>query len=112
MWPKRHFRARVEVRSAENGGRRSALNLYSYRPDLSFSVDKRAYYGAHAIPEGQEQPCDVWIEPGATFDSDFWIRSAAVQIMARLLIGSEFKVMEGGRAVGDGIVTEIYRIDD
>jgi hypothetical protein len=113
MPPKPHFRAHVKVRPTEEGGRRSAFTLYRYRPDLSFAVDNRCYYGAHAIRQNEDQEGhEVWIAPGEEFDTDFWIRSAASQIMSRLEVGSHFRMMEGPVPVGDGTVTRIYRTDE
>jgi hypothetical protein len=114
MVPKPHFKAHIQLRTSENGGRGTDLDLARYRPDLSFEADDRWYYGAHPMLEHGIPPpaSDVWVSPGGEFDTYFWIRSAATEIMPRLAVGSRFRVMEGGRAVADGVVIEIVRTDE
>jgi translation elongation factor EF-Tu-like GTPase len=109
MISKAHFKAHVKLRTPENGGRHSDLDLAHYRPNLSFEADDRWYYGAHPTLEDGSLPptSDVWLSPGDKFDAYFWIRSAAPEILPRLKVGSRFRVMEGGRAVADGEVSEI-----
>jgi hypothetical protein len=109
MIPKPHFKARVKLRSIENGGRDSDLDLSRYRPNLSFSADDRWYYGAHpTLEDGSLPPASgAWLHPGDEFDTYFWIRSAATEILSRLTVGSRFRVMEGGRAVADGLVIQL-----
>jgi translation elongation factor EF-Tu-like GTPase len=113
MGARPHFRAHVRVRSKDEGGRRGALDLSRYRPDLSFAVDNTVYYGGQPTSEaeGEDLP-NAWIAPGEEFDADFQIRFAASQIMSRLEVGSQFRMMEGHHPTGDGAVTRIYRTDD
>lgn len=108
MQPKAHFRARVTLKTAEDGGRESALRLRNYRPDVSFEADDRAYYGVHFVPgRDSDALLDAWISPGQAFEADFLLRAPEL-IMPRLRVGSLFRMMEGGRAVGNGVITLIY----
>jgi hypothetical protein len=45
--------------------------------------------------------------PGQGFEVGFFLR-APEDIMPRLRVGSLFRMMEGGRAVGNGVITLIY----
>jgi hypothetical protein len=107
--PAPHFEAHIRFRTTEEG-RRSPIRLSGYRPDLSFAVDQRCLYGAHFVSEhGFEKFGDRWVQPGEEIDLDFWVRSAAADIMPLLTVGSTFRMMEGSHAVADGVITRIYR---
>lgn len=112
MGSRPHFRAHVRLRPTDEGGRRGAIDLSRYRPDLSFAVDDKVQFGTHPARKADDESRDVWIAPGQEFDADFQIRSAASQIMSRLEVGSQFRMLEGHHPTGDGTVTQIHRTDD
>jgi hypothetical protein len=105
------FRARVAVRTPEQGGRAHPIN-WGYRPDLVFEADRSQFYGAGFV---SEEKSDSWaIAPGETREIDFYIRvpEAAARVVPRLQIGSAFTMNEGHRAVADCVITHIYCLDD
>lgn len=104
-----HFRATVTARTPEQGGRKHPIN-WGYRPDLVFQADSKNYYGAVFATE--ELADAKAVAPGEAQDIDFYIRTAASEIMPRLEIGSTFTMNEGTRSVADCVITRIYRLDD
>lgn len=97
----------------KRGGRERWLQLAKYRPDLSFDVDPSPYYGALPIPEMRDTDFDeIIVNPGETCETAFWLRSPASWMIPRVQVGSTFRVMEGGRAVANGVITDLYQAGD
>ena len=102
-----HFAARIRLRRPSEGGRKTGADLRLYRPDIPFQVeDEPVFFGAHFSPDAG------WLEPGETKELDIQIRNVASAFMAHVARGTKFLLVEGPKAVADGEVTVVYRIDD
>src|SRR5699024_10482254 len=94
--PHTKFKAEVYVLSKDEGGRHTPF-FSNYRPQFYFRTTDVT--GVVTLPEGTEM-----VMPGDTVEMEVeLISSIAIEDSTR------FSIREGGRTVGSGVVTEIYK---
>lgn len=103
---KPHFTAKITLRTAEQGGRKTPADLSIYRPDAKFPFGSVYVYGVHFNHDAG------WLEPGESTEVEIQIRSSASEAMCRISVGTTFLLVEGSKPVADCEVTGIYRADD
>ena len=94
--PHTKFKAEVYVLSKDEGGRHTPF-FTNYRPQFYFRTTDVT--GVVNLPEGTEM-----VMPGDNVEMD-------VELISPIAIedGTRFSIREGGRTVGSGVVTEIYK---
>ena|ERR1700678_2432236 len=101
-----HFGAFISFKTMSEGGRGAEVDLRRYRPDIRFREFPSPYYGAHPWIDATD-PLAVTMLPGEQRFIEFELRAAEL-IMDRLHVGSSFDIMEGGTAVGSGVIARVY----
>jgi elongation factor Tu len=95
-------RARIELLSAEQGGRTTPLvGGTSYRPVHNFLGPENRELAAGFI----DLPTDQSPKPGETFEAE--VKFLPSYITDAIKVGSAWRIQEGGQLVGFGTAIEI-----
>ncbi len=84
---------------ADQGGRRHPF-LSGYRPNHDFGLRGELNDATHWYPNSGD------LQPGSTGPAQFWLLAPERQV-GRLFVGMQFKVQEGARVVGLGVITSV-----
>lgn len=105
----RHFRARMRVRTTDEGGRKIGIYLKDYRPDLVFDFDPKWWRGAYLVPDPPVSDFDdTKVDLGESREVDFGLRYPE-QVISQLQPGVAFRMMEGSIPVADCVITTVYQ---
>ena len=99
-------RAFIKLVKTEEGGRRSQIPAgFGYRPDHSFDSNDGAFVMGELTFAGN-QP----VQPGDLRDAEVKFVTQT-GLLEEIQVGSEWKVHEGARIVGQGRILEILEIE-
>ncbi len=98
------FDAVIQLLPTHMGGRRTAVRTH-YRPNFNFNTEQY-FCGEIRFKEGVE-----WIAPGQSAEATI-VLLAARFIPGDLVPGYAFKLTEGKRVVGTGVIREVLKREE
>ncbi len=98
------FDAVIQLLPTHMGGRRTAVRTH-YRPNFNFNTEQY-FCGEIRFKEGVE-----WIAPGQSAEATIMLLAARF-IPQDLAPGYAFKLTEGTRVVGTGVIREVLKREE
>ena len=100
-----HVRATITYLTTEEGGRQTPV-FSGYQGQFHYQGEHDTGWLAVQYFSNRES-----VNPGDSVDCEIWFGTPEMHFHP-IALGTRFHVQEGGRVVGNGIITEILRRDD